>query len=51
MSLELLAKLCRTPGIPGREEQMRQLIHQELSAYADDFFDRIAGIIFVLSGW
>ncbi len=32
---ELLKKLSEAPGIPGREDQVRELIRSELGAYAD----------------
>ncbi|MFK7960183.1 MAG: M42 family metallopeptidase [Phycisphaerales bacterium] len=37
MSIELLARLCETPGIPGREERVRDLIAAEVK----DLFDEI----------
>ncbi len=48
MSLDLLAKLCRTPAIPGREEYMRELIRQELDSYAEDFFEDQMGNLFAV---
>ncbi|RMH14504.1 MAG: M42 family peptidase [Planctomycetota bacterium] len=37
MNIELLKRLCETPGIPGREERVRALIEQEVQ----DLFDEI----------
>ncbi len=36
MSVELLKRLCATPGVPGREEALRQLVIEELRNYADE---------------
>ncbi len=32
LNLDLLKRLCETPGIPGREERVRALIEEEISA-------------------
>ncbi len=37
MNIDLLKRLCETPGIPGREERVRELIERE----AADLFDTI----------
>ncbi|NNM27779.1 MAG: M20/M25/M40 family metallo-hydrolase [Phycisphaerales bacterium] len=37
MQLDLLKRLCETPGVPGREERVRDLIHEEV----EDLFDEI----------
>lgn len=37
MNIELLKRLCETPGIPGREERVRELIRKEVA----DLFDEI----------
>ncbi len=37
MNLDLLKRLCETPGIPGREERVRDLIRKEVK----DLFDEI----------
>lgn len=36
MNLELLRRLCETPGIAGREERVRELIKRETSGLFDD---------------
>ncbi len=36
MNTELLRRLCETPGIPGREERVRDLIRREVSGLFDD---------------
>lgn len=37
MNIDLLARLCETPGVPGREERVRELIDDEI----DDLFDDV----------
>lgn len=37
MNIDLLRRLCETPGVPGREERVRALIEKE----AEDLFDEI----------
>jgi len=37
MNIELLRRLCETPGIPGREERVRTVIESEVK----DFFDEV----------
>lgn len=36
MSIDLLRRLCETPGIPGREERVRALIEQEAAGLFDE---------------
>lgn len=36
MNIDLLAKLCETPGVPGREERVRELIEKEIDGLFDD---------------
>ena len=51
MNFDLLAELCRTPGAPGHEEQIRAVVARELTPLADEtwtdplgnFVARIAG--------
>lgn len=38
MNIDLLRRLCETPGVPSREERVRDLIHAEVT----DLFDAIA---------
>ncbi len=38
MNIELLKRLCETPGVPGREERVRELIEKEV----EGLFDRVA---------
>jgi len=38
INIELLQRLCETPGVPGREERVRALIEQEI----DGLFDEVA---------
>src|SRR5262245_31963976 len=34
-NIDLLKRLCETPGVPGREERVRKLIEQEVSGLFD----------------
>lgn len=36
MNIELLKRLCETPGIPGREERVRDLIRREVEGLFDE---------------
>lgn len=36
MNLDLLKRLCETPGVPGREERLRELIFQEVEGLFDE---------------
>lgn len=36
MNIDLLRRLCETPGIPGREERVRDLIQQEVKGLFDE---------------
>ncbi len=36
LNVELLKKLCETPGIPGREERVRQIIKDEIDGLFDE---------------
>ncbi|QQS09712.1 MAG: M20/M25/M40 family metallo-hydrolase [Phycisphaerales bacterium] len=36
MNIDLLKRLCETPGVPGREERVRDLIHKEIKGLFDD---------------
>jgi tetrahedral aminopeptidase len=36
MNIDLLKRLCETPGIPGREERVRALIEQEIDGLFDE---------------
>ncbi len=36
MNFDLLKRLCETPGIPGREERVRELIKKEVKGLFDD---------------
>jgi endoglucanase len=37
VNIDLLKRLCETPGIPGREERVRALIQKEVKGLFDDF--------------
>lgn len=36
MNVDLLKRLCETPGVPGREERVRALIEEEIEGLFDD---------------
>jgi endoglucanase len=36
VNLDLLTELCEAPGVPGREERIREVARRELSAAADE---------------
>lgn len=36
MNIDLLKRLCETPGVPGREERVRALIEKEVTGLFDD---------------
>ncbi|QOR33695.1 M42 family metallopeptidase [Clostridium sp. 'deep sea'] len=51
MSLQLLKKLCETPGTPGREERVRELVKQEMAPLVDEMFvDTIGNVIGIKKG-
>lgn len=37
MNLDLLKRLCETPGVPGREERVRELIKKETEGLFDEY--------------
>jgi len=46
MNLELLSELCRTPGGPGREERVREVVIRELEPLVDEIrVDRMGNVI------
>ena len=36
MNIDLLRRLCETPGIPGREDRVRKLIEKEIKGLFDE---------------
>ena len=36
MDIDLLARLCETPGAPGREERIREVVIEEMRPYVDE---------------
>lgn len=48
MSFDLLKKLCATPGVPGREEQFREVVREELAPYADEMYTDPMGNLFAV---
>ncbi len=48
MSVDLLKRLCATPGVPGREEALRELVISELKDYADDIRTDAMGNVLAL---
>jgi putative aminopeptidase FrvX len=46
MNLELLSELCRTPGAPGREERIREVVIRELKPLVDRIdVDRMGNVV------
>jgi len=46
MNLELLSELCRTPGGPGREERIREVVIRELKPLVDRIdVDRMGNVV------
>ncbi|MFQ5891813.1 MAG: M42 family metallopeptidase [Candidatus Methanofastidiosia archaeon] len=44
--MELLKKLCETPGIPGYEERIREVIREELKPFVDEIrTDRLGNLV------
>ena len=43
MSIDLLRRLCETPGIPGREERVRALIEKEAEGLFDEMYTDAMG--------
>lgn len=51
MSLELLKKLCETPGIAGREERVRELVIKEMEPLVDEIkVDAMGNVIGIKRG-
>ena len=42
-NIDLLKRLCETPGVPGHEERVRDLIRKEISDLADDVHEDAMG--------
>jgi endoglucanase len=42
-NIELLKILCETPGVPGHEERVRELIRSEIVGFADDVHEDAMG--------
>ncbi len=46
LNIELLRRLCETPGVPGREERVRDVIMEEVSDLFDDaYLDAMGNLI------
>jgi len=51
LNIELLKRLCETPGVSGREERIRRLVADELKSVADEVkFDAMGNVIAVKRG-
>lgn len=51
MDLDLLTRLCETPGAPGREDRIRELVIAELTPHVDDIsVDPLGSVIAVRKG-
>ena len=51
MNIKLLAEICETPGIPGKEGKVRNLIQRELAGIADEIsIDNMGNLTALLKG-
>jgi len=51
LDTNLLRQLCRVPGAPGREEQIRQMVMREIKAYVDEMrIDQMGNVIALKKG-
>lgn len=51
MSMELMKLLCETPGIPGREERVREVIKKAMAPYVDELsVDALGNVIGIKRG-
>lgn len=51
INTKLLAKICESPGAPGHEERIRQLIKKEVAKYVDEvFIDNIGNLVTIKKG-
>ena len=51
MNIQLLKSLCETPGIPGREERVRELIEKEIDGLFDEVTtDAMGSLICTIKG-
>jgi putative aminopeptidase FrvX len=51
VNFELLKKLCETPGIPSREEQMREVVIEELRPLVDSIsIDAMGNVVGIKKG-
>ncbi len=51
MDLDLLTRLCETPGAPGREDRIRELVIAELTPYVDTIIvDPLGSVIATRAG-
>jgi len=51
MNLDLLAKICTTPGAPGFEQKVRELVLQELEGYVDEIeLDNLGNVYTIKRG-
>jgi endoglucanase len=48
MSFELLKTLCATPGVPGREEQFREVVRAEIASHSEQITTDSMGNLFAL---
>ncbi|MBN4072889.1 M42 family metallopeptidase [Crocinitomix catalasitica] len=51
MNIELLAKICKTPGAPGFEQKVRELVMREVKGYVDEIYtDNLGNVYAVKKG-
>ena len=51
IDLKLLSKICETPGAPGYEKKIRDVIIKEVEKHVDDFYiDNIGNLVTKIKG-
>lgn len=48
MNVELLAKICKTPGAPGFEQKVRELVMDEVKDYVDEVYTDNLGNVYAV---
>ena len=51
MNLKLFSEICETPGAPGHEDRIREVVLREIKAHADDIsVDKMGNVIAIKKG-
>ena len=51
MDIKLLKRICEAPGAPGREQEVRKIVEDAVSSYADEFYtDNLGNLVVVKRG-